>query len=103
MRLAWVELRAFRNHELTRLDPAPDGLAVAVGPNGEGKTNLLEGIHFLYALGSPRTSANGPLVREGDDAAYVRGEYETANGKALVEIEIPQQGASRVQVDRTSV
>ena len=43
----------------------PDGLIVAVGPNGEGKTNLLEGIHFLYALGSPRTSTNAPLVREG--------------------------------------
>ena len=28
----------------------PDGLIVAVGPNGEGKTNLLEGIHFLFAL-----------------------------------------------------
>ena len=59
MRLSWVELRDFRNHRLTKLDPMPDGLIVAVGPNGEGKTNLLEGIHFLYALGSPRTSTNG--------------------------------------------
>jgi len=65
VRLAWVELRDFRNHALTRIDPVPEGLSVAVGPNGEGKTNLLEGLHFLYALGSPRTSTNGNLVRDG--------------------------------------
>ena len=58
MRLAWVELRDFRNHVHTHLDPVPDGLTVAVGPNGEGKTNLLEGMYFLFALASPRVSAN---------------------------------------------
>ena len=74
MRLAWVELRDFRNHAHTRIDPMPDGLVVAVGPNGEGKTNLLEGMHHLYALSSPRTSASDALVRDGVDSAYVRGE-----------------------------
>jgi len=103
MRLSWVELRDFRNHGHTRIDPMPDGLIVAVGPNGEGKTNLLEGIHFLYALGSPRTSTNGNLVREGASAAYTRGEFETLNGRILVEVEIPGQGASRVQVNRSPV
>lgn len=103
MRLSWIELRDFRNHAHTRIDPMPDGLIVAVGPNGEGKTNLLEGIHFLYALGSPRTSTNGNLVREGATAAYTRGEFETLEGKVLVEVEIPVQGASRVQVNRSPV
>ena len=103
MRLSWVELRDFRNHRLTKLDPMPDGLIVAVGPNGEGKTNLLEGIHFLYALGSPRTSTNAPLVRQGAEAAYTRGEFETENGRVLVEVEIPTQGASKVKVNRSPV
>jgi DNA replication and repair protein RecF len=103
MRLAWVELRDFRNHALTRLDPMPDGLIVAVGPNGEGKTNLLEGLFVLYGLGSPRTSTNGNLVRDGAEAAYVRGEFETLNGRVLVEVEIPRQGASRVKVNRSPV
>jgi DNA replication and repair protein RecF len=103
MRLVWVELRDFRNHALTRIDPVPDGLLVAVGPNGEGKTNLLEGMHFLYALGSPRASTNAPLVRVGATAAYVRGEFETREGRALVEIEIPARGASKVKVNRSPV
>jgi DNA replication and repair protein RecF len=103
MRLAWVELRDFRNHALTRLEDIPPGLIVAVGPNGEGKTNLLEGMYFLYALGSPRTSTTAPLVREGATAAYARGEFETDQGRVLVEVEIPQKGASRVKVNRSPV
>ena len=103
MRLAWVELRDFRNHAHTRIDPMPDGLAVAVGPNGEGKTNLLEGMHLLYALSSPRVSASDPLVRDGVESAYVRGEFETLGGRVLVEIEVRRAGANRVQVDRSPV
>lgn len=103
MRLAWVELRDFRNHPHTRIDPMPDGLAVAVGPNGEGKTNLLEGMHLLYALSSPRSSTSDALVRDGHDNAYVRGEFETLGGRVLVEIEVRRTGANRVQVDRSPV
>jgi DNA replication and repair protein RecF len=103
MRLAWVELRDFRNHAHTHLDPVPDGLIVAVGPNGEGKTNLLEGMHLLYALSSPRASSSEPLVRDGAESAYVRGEFETLGGRVLVEIEVRRKGANRVQVDRSPV
>ncbi|MDH5313432.1 MAG: DNA replication and repair protein RecF, partial [Actinomycetota bacterium] len=103
MHLAWVELRGFRNHEHTDLRPLVEGLTVVVGPNGEGKTNLLEGMYVLYALGSPRASSNAALVREGDEAAYARGEFRTANGNVLVEVEIPVKGASRVKVDRSPV
>jgi DNA replication and repair protein RecF len=103
MRLAWIELRRFRNHEHTYLDPLLGGLTVVVAPNGEGKTNLLEGLFVLYALGSPRASANSALVQDGHDAAYARGEFETAHGKVLVEVEIPVKGASRVKVNRSPV
>ena len=103
MRLAWVELRDFRNHAETRLEDVPEGLVVAVGPNGEGKTNLLEGIAFLYLMTSPRTSSSEPVVLRGAEAAYVRGETETENGRMLVEVEIPTKGANRVQLNRSPV
>jgi DNA replication and repair protein RecF len=103
MRLAWVELRDFRNHAHTRVEPVPDGLIVTVGPNGEGKTNLLEGVCYLFTLASPRVTAPGPLVRDKAEAAYVRGEVETLNGRVLVEVEVPTRGASRVKVNRSPV
>lgn len=102
MRLAWVELRDFRNHRETRLE-VPDGLVVALGPNGEGKTNLLEGMYYLLALASPRVSSDLPLVRHGAEAAYVRGEVETLGGTVLVEVEVRGAGANRVQVMRSPV
>jgi len=104
LRLAWVELRDFRNHWQTRVDGLPEGLVTLVGPNGEGKTNLLEGIAFLFFLASPRTSTTEPIVRRGSDGpAYARGEVLTQAGKILVEVEIPGQGANRVQVNRSPV
>src|SRR5436190_14040528 len=103
MRLSWVELRDYRNHAHTHVDLRTDGLFVVAGRNGEGKTNLLEAMHFLYGLGSPRVSASAPLVREGAESAYVRGEFETRDGRSLVEVEIRRKGANRVQVERSTV
>ena len=102
MRLRWVELLNFRNHADTRV-AVPEGLVVAVGPNGSGKTNLMEAMFFLCSLTSPRVSDTKPLVHEGTAAGYVRGEVESLQGKALIEIEIPAAGANRVQVNRSPV
>ena len=100
MRLLWVELKDFRNHEETRLD-VPDGLVVAVGANGEGKTNLLEGMYYLFALSSPRVSATLPLVRSSAESAFVRGEVQVGDARVLVEVEIPSSAASKLQVNRS--
>ena len=103
MRLSWLELRDFRNHAHSEISDIPDGLVVVVGPNGEGKTNLLEGMYVLYALGSPRTGSSEPLVRHGHDAGYARGEFATLDGRVLVEVEVRARGANRVQVNRSAV
>ncbi len=104
MRLRWIEARDFRNHGHTELE-VPDGLVVAVGGNGEGKTNLLEAAYYLLALGSPRVSSDQPLVRRAapGGSAYVRGEVDGLEGKALIEVEIRGSGANRIQVNRSPV
>jgi DNA replication and repair protein RecF len=102
VRLVWIEARDFRNHADTRLE-VPEGLAVAVGGNGEGKTNLLEAMYYGLTLSSPRASSDQPVIRRGASAAYVRCEVESAGGKALVEVEIRPAGANRVQVNRSAL
>ena len=93
MRLAWIELRRFRNHEHTRLDPMPDGLIVVVAPNGEGKTNLLEGMHFLYALGSPAGLGDARRsCRTAHDAAYARGRVRDAQRQGARRGRDPREG-----------
>ena len=82
---------------------APFGAVVLVGLNAQGKTNLLEAIHYLLHLSTPRSSSDEPLVREGSEAAYVRGEVETSEGSILVEMEVRASGANRVQVNRSPI
>ena len=102
MRLAWIEIRDFRNHRDTSLE-VPDGLTAVVGPNAQGKTNLLEAIHYLCALESPRVSADLPLVRVGAGSAFLRGEVEAGTGRFLVEVEVRGAGQNRIQVNRSPV
>ncbi|TML02584.1 MAG: hypothetical protein E6G40_00010 [Actinobacteria bacterium] len=65
MRLGWIEVRDFRNHEAASLQVGP-GLTAVVGPNGRGKTNLLEAIYYLCWLVSPRVSNDLPDPIRGD-------------------------------------
>jgi DNA replication and repair protein RecF len=102
LRLRWVEIRDFRNHAQTSLE-TPDGLVVAVGPNAQGKTNLLEAVHYLLTLSSPRVGSDEPLVRRGAASAFLRGEVDTTGGRVLVEVEVRASGANRVQVNRSAV
>ena len=76
---------------------------MAVGENGQGKTNLLEGLYYLFALESPRASADEPLVRRGAESAFVRGEVITETGKLLIEVEVRPSGANRMQLNRSGV
>jgi DNA replication and repair protein RecF len=102
VRLLWIEVRDFRNHRELTLQ-VPPGLTVVVGPNGRGKTNLLEAAHYLCTLASPRVSTDLPLVRSGASSAFLRGEAEADGGRFLVEVEVRANGQNRVQVNRSTV
>jgi DNA replication and repair protein RecF len=102
VRLLWIEIRDFRNHRELSLE-VPDGLTVVVGPNGRGKTNLLEAMHYLCSLTSPRVSVDLPLIRTGATSAFLRGEAEAGGARFLVEVEIRAGGQNRIQVNRSAV
>jgi recombinational DNA repair ATPase RecF len=57
MRIARVELRDFRSFAHCEWKAVPPDLAVIVGPNGSGKTNLIQAIRLITSLwmglGSP--------------------------------------------------
>lgn len=78
-------------------------MTVLIGPNAQGKTNLLEAAQYLLTLASPRSGSDQPLVREGAASAYLRGEVETLAGRMLVEVEVRASGANRIQVNRSAV
>jgi DNA replication and repair protein RecF len=59
---------------------------LAVGPNGVGKTNLLESLHVATQGFSPRTRADAQLIRFGERAARVA--VRGTRGEVPVEIEL---------------
>jgi DNA replication and repair protein RecF len=66
-RLALTDFRSWSRLELD-LEP---GRTVFVGPNGFGKTNLLEALWYSSTLGSHRVGSDAPLIRSGADRAIV--------------------------------
>ncbi|WP_419907934.1 DNA replication/repair protein RecF [Candidatus Poriferisodalis sp.] len=98
MIIAWLSVENFRNHRSTEISFDP-GRTLVVGPNGHGKTNLLEAVAMLDGSGSFRGATAETLVRAGSQRAYVRAEIQRRNRSSLVEMEIPAGGRSRAQVN----
>lgn len=99
MRLEGLELVDYRSFRHARLELGP-GAHVLVGPNAQGKTNLLEAVHFLGIGASHRVAGEGPLVRSGAQAAIVRAVCLLAGRRRLtVELELRPAGRSRARVN----
>jgi DNA replication and repair protein RecF len=98
--LSLVDFRSYSQAEVS-LEP---GVTAFVGPNGQGKTNLVEAIHYTATLGSHRVANDAPLVRLGASRAIVRTEVRSDHDRALViELEINPGRANRARVNRAPV
>jgi DNA replication and repair protein RecF len=97
--LSWLELRDFRPYESLRFEPS-EGVNVLVGENGAGKTSILEAIGYLGMMRSFRGVPDAALVREGADAALVRGGFGGTATETRVECELPTQGRRTILVNQ---
>ena len=91
VRLLSLHLRDFRNAAAADLTPSAR-TTVLVGPNGQGKTNLLEAIFFLATLKPLRASRLAELIRFGAERARVEGEFEGPGGTRRVAVELGAEG-----------
>jgi DNA replication and repair protein RecF len=98
--LTRLSLTDFRSYAQLSLELGA-GVTTFSGPNGEGKTNLVEAIGYLATLGSHRVATDAPLVRRGADRAVLRAAVTGAQGSTLVEIELNPGRANRVRLNRT--
>lgn len=64
------------------MEPAP-GLNVLVGPNGSGKTTVLEAIHILGRGRSFRDPRWRSVIQEGTEAAQVYGRVRQSEGREV--------------------
>jgi DNA replication and repair protein RecF len=94
-----LELHDFRSYAEAAVDFEP-GPNVLIGPNGHGKTNLVEAIGYVATLGSHRVSTDVPLVRYGASRAIIRCAIVHDGRELLVELEITPGKANRARIGR---
>lgn len=67
MHIKRLVINDFRNLEYVELDPC-EGFNFICGPNGSGKTSIIEAIHYLSLARSFRTNVYQYLIRQGAPA-----------------------------------
>ena len=102
MRLERLEVVEFRNHDAAAVE-FPPGVSVLVGPNGVGKTNLLEAAGYLATLGSHRVGQDAALIRAGAASAVVRAAVQRAGRRLLVDVELRPGSGVRGRVNGAPV
>jgi len=97
--VAALALHDFRSYKALDLALEP-GVSVFVGPNGQGKTNLVEAVDYLATLGSHRVATDAPLVRAGAAQAVVRAVVQRQGRIATLEVEINPGASNRARVNK---
>jgi DNA replication and repair protein RecF len=95
-------LRDFRSWAHADLE-LPPGRLVFVGPNGYGKTNLVEALWYSSTLGSHRVAADAPLVRVGTSRAVVSTIVVNDGRECAVDLEISVGRANKARLNRSPV
>ena len=70
MRVTEIHLTNFRNYAIQQIEPGPM-MNIIVGPNAQGKSNLLEAIYALTTTKSHRTNRDVDLIKVDTDACRI--------------------------------
>lgn len=95
-------LRDFRSWAQADLELEP-GRTVFVGPNGFGKTNLIEALWYSSTLGSHRVGTDAPLIRSGNTRAVVSTIVVNEGRECAVDLEIAAGRANKARLNRSPV
>jgi DNA replication and repair protein RecF len=100
MRVARIELVDFRSYP--HVDVTLDaGVSAFIGPNGQGKTNLVEAVAYVATLSSHRVATDAPLIRLGGERAIIRVAVVKDDREIVVEIEVQVGRSNRARLNRT--
>lgn len=97
-----LSLASFRNYKNAEIALQP-GVNLLVGPNGQGKTNLVEAIRYLSTLSSHRVAGYLPLIKQDEPQAAVRAMASHEDRDILVELELNRDSANKARVNKSPV
>jgi len=97
-----LTLASFRNYESAEVALGP-GVTLIMGPNGQGKTNLVEAIRYLSTLSSHRVSGYLPMIKAGASQAVVRCLVSHGDRDVMVELELNRDTKNSARLGRSPV
>lgn len=99
MRLQSFSLKNFRNYKSLDLEFDSSG-HLFLGDNAQGKTNLIEAIHYLATARSQRGAGDEELLRQGAEFFVVTGTGRTPDGRPVtIEIRSIKDGPRRLKIN----
>ena len=102
MHVRRLELVDFRSYPTVAVDFEP-GPSVLVGPNGIGKTNLVEALGYVATLASHRVATDAPLVRSGASSAVIRCTVAHEGRELQIELELVPGKPNRARLGHSPV
>lgn len=97
-----LSLISFRNHISTEIALEP-GVNLLVGPNGQGKTNVIEAIEYLSTLSSHRVAGYQPLIHKDSPSAIVRLKVSHADRDVLIDLELHRDNTNQVRINQSPI
>ncbi|GAA4913444.1 DNA replication and repair protein RecF [Stackebrandtia albiflava] len=96
-RLQLTDFRSWSQVDVT----FPEGPSVLVGPNGHGKTNLVESVGYLATGASHRVAGDAPLVRHGAESAVIRAAIGHEGRELRADLTIQPGKSNRARLNRS--
>lgn len=99
MSVSRLAITHLRNLDSMELSPGP-ATNIIVGPNGSGKTSILESIHLLGRARSFLTSKHRSLVQRGEKSCTVFGQLKVRRESSAVSVGVTRatDGACQIKV-----
>ena len=95
-----LELNNFRNY--LKADVALSaGVNLLVGPNGQGKTNIVEAIRYLSTLSSHRVAGYIPMIKQDAGQAVVRALASHEDRDVLLELELNRDNPNKARINKS--
>ncbi len=100
MYIKHLSLAQFRNYKNAELSLS-QGVNLLVGPNGQGKTNLVEAIRYLSTLSSHRVAGYLPLIQQNQSQAVIRAMASFDERDVLIELELNRDSANKARINKS--
>lgn len=97
-----LQLEDFRSWKSLDLELTP-GVTVFSGPNGHGKTNIVEAVGYLAHLGSHRVNSDSALVRENTNTAMISATAVNGTRQLTARMTLRGHGANKAHINRTTL